>query len=222
MEKDIIRDYTELYELQDKVLKIIFSDETPFYLTGGTALHRFYCNRRHSDDLDLFMQGQPYFYGETKELIYKLKKYFTVETAVSSKDFLRIKIESLKIDFVNDRVYRYGKSNITNGISVDNVYNILANKLTAVLGRDEEKDVFDIVAICLMYDFNWVDILQAAHEKESFEDYILIERLKSFPLDWIANLKLIKKTKITSQTIEMICSDIKEKSKNSLVRHVVN
>ncbi|MGI5084533.1 nucleotidyl transferase AbiEii/AbiGii toxin family protein [Treponema putidum] len=222
MEKDIIRDYTELYELQDKVLKIIFSDETPFYLTGGTALHRFYCNGRHSDDLDLFMQGQPYFYGETKELIYKLKKYFTVETAVSSKDFLRIKIESLKIDFVNDRVYRYGKSNITNGISVDNVYNILANKLTAVLGRDEEKDVFDIVAICLMYDFNWVDILQAAHEKESFEDYILIERLKSFPLDWIANLKLIKKTKITSQTIEMICSDIKEKSKNSLVRHVVN
>ena len=94
--------------------------------------------------------------------------------------------------------------------------------MTAVLGRDEEKDVFDIVSICLMYDFNWIDILQAAHEKESFEDYILIERLKSFPLDWIANLKLIKKMMITSQTIEIICSDIKEKSKNSLVRHVVN
>ena len=220
MEKDIIRDYTELYELQDKVLKIIFSEETPFYLTGGTALHRFYCNRRYSDDLDLFMQGEPYFYDEAKELIYKLKKHFTVETTVSTKDFLRIKIGQLKIDFVNDRVYRYGKSNITNGISVDNVCNILAGKLTAVLGRDEEKDVFDIVSICLMYDFNWIDILQAAHEKESFEDYILVERLKSFPLDWIANLKLIKKMMITSQTIEIICSDIKEKSKNSLVRHV--
>ena len=30
------------------------------------------------DDLDLFMNGQPFFYDEAKELIYKLKKYFTV------------------------------------------------------------------------------------------------------------------------------------------------
>ena len=164
------------------------------------------------------MQGQPYFYDEVKAAIYKLQKNFNVETAVNAKDFLRIKIENLKIDFVNDRVYRYGKSTVQNGVSVDNVYNILANKLTAVLGRDEEKDVFDIVCICLMYDFNWIDILQAAHEKEGFEDYILIERLKSFPLEWIKNLKLIKKTDITDKMIDIICSDIKEKNGNSLVR----
>lgn len=220
MEKDIIRDYTQLYTLQDEVLKIIFSEETSFYLTGGTALHRFYCNGRYSDDLDLFMQGQPYFYDEVKAVIYKLQKDFTVETAVNAKDFLRVKIKNLKIDFVNDRVYRYGISNIKDGIAVDNVYNILANKLTAVLGRDEEKDVFDIVCICLMYDFNWTDILQAAHEKEGFEDYILIERLKSFPLGWIKNLKLIKKTDITDKMIDMICTDIKEKCANSLVHRV--
>ena len=218
MEKDIIRDYAQLYALQDKVLKIIFTEETPFYLTGGTALHRFYCERRYSDDLDLFMQGQPYFYDEAKALIYNLQKDFTVETLVNAKDFLRIKIDNLKIDFVNDRVYRYGKSNIKDRIAVDNVYNILANKLTAVLGRDEEKDVFDIVCICLMYDFNWADILQSAHKKENFEDYILIERLKSFPLDWLENLKLIKKTEITDRMIDIMCSDIKEKNGNSLVR----
>ena len=217
MEKDIIRDYAQLYILQDKVLKIIFAEETLFYLTGGTALHRFYCNERYSDDLDLFMQGQPYFYDETKAIIYNLQKNFTVETVVSAKDFLRIKIDNLKVDFVNDRVYRYGISNIKNGIPIDNVYNILANKLTAVLGRDEEKDVFDIVCICLMYDFNWAGILQSAHKKENFEDYILIERLKSFPLDWLENLKLIKKTEITDRMIDIMCSDIKEKNKNSLL-----
>jgi len=217
MEKDIIRDYAQLYILQDKVLKVIFAEATPFYLTGGTALHRFYCERRYSDDLDLFMQGQPYFYDEIKAVIYNLQKNFTLETVVSAKDFFRIKIDNLKIDFVNDRVYRYGISNIKNGIPIDNVYNILANKLTAVLGRDEGKDVFDIVCICLMYDFNWADILQAAHEKENFEDYILIERLKSFPLDWLENLKLIKKTEITDRMIDIMCSDIKEKNKNSLL-----
>lgn len=218
MEKDIIRDYAQLYALQDKVLKIIFTEETPFYLTGGTALHRFYCEHRYSDDLDLFMQGQPYFYDEVKALIYNLQKDFTVETLVNAKDFLRIKIDNLKIDFVNDRVYRYGKSNIRDRIAVDNVYNILANKLTAVLGRDEEKDVFDIVSICLMYDFNWADILDAAHEKEGFDDYVLIERLRSFPLVWLKNLKLIKKTDITDKMIDIMCSDIKEKNGNSLVR----
>ena len=218
MEKDIIRDYAQLYALQDKVLKVIFSDETPFYLTGGTALHRFYCERRYSDDLDLFMQGQPYFYDEAKALIYNLQKDFTVETLVNAKDFLRIKIDNLKIDFVNDRVYRYGKSNIKDRIAVDNVYNILANKLTAVLGRDEEKDVFDIVSICLMYDFNWADILDAAHEKEGFDDYVLIERLRSFPLVWLKNLKLIKKTDITDKMIDIMCSDIKFKKRNSLTR----
>lgn len=43
MEKTIVQNYDELYALQDKVLGIVFSEETPFYLTGGTALHRFYC-----------------------------------------------------------------------------------------------------------------------------------------------------------------------------------
>lgn len=218
MEKDIIGDYTQLYALQDKVLKIVFSEATSFYLTGGTALHRFYCERRYSDDLDLFMQGQPYFYDETKAAIYKLQEKFTVEAIVNAKDFLRVQIENLKIDFVNDRVYRYGMSNIKDGIAVDNVYNILANKLTAVLGRDEEKDVFDIVSICLMYDFNWEDVLEAAHEKEGFDDYVLIERLKSFPLEWLENLKIIKKTDITDKVIDIICSDIKEKNGNSLIR----
>ena len=164
------------------------------------------------------MQGQPYFYDEAKALIYNLQKKFTVETLVNAKDFLRIKIDNLKIDFVNDRVYRYGKSNIKDRIAVDNVYNILANKLTAVLGRDEEKDVFDIVSICLMYDFNWADILDAAHEKEGFDDYVLIERLRSFPLVWLKNLKLIKKTDITDKMIDIMCSDIKFKKRNSLTR----
>ena len=49
MEKTIVQNYDELYALQDRVLGLVFSEETPFYLTGGTALHRFYCKARYSD-----------------------------------------------------------------------------------------------------------------------------------------------------------------------------
>lgn len=39
-----------LYPLQDKVFPLF--NDTPFYLTGGTALSRGYFNHRYSDDLD--------------------------------------------------------------------------------------------------------------------------------------------------------------------------
>ena len=216
MEKTIVQNYDELYALQDRVLGIVFSEETPFYLTGGTALHRFYCNARYSDDLDFFMNGQPYFYDEVKEIIYRLRKYFEIETVINTKDFLRIKIGQLKIDFVNDRVYKYGISNKIRDFAVDNVFNILANKLTAVIGRDEEKDVFDIVSVCLMYEFDWKMILKAAHQKEYFDDCTLIERLKTFPLWWLENLKLIKPMPITETLISTLCQDISHKDKNSV------
>ena len=45
-------DYTELYNLQDKVMKAVFSVEKEFYLTGGTCQSRFYQAKRFSDDLD--------------------------------------------------------------------------------------------------------------------------------------------------------------------------
>ncbi len=35
-------DYSDLYALQDKVLATIFAEDTSFYLTAGTCLHRFY------------------------------------------------------------------------------------------------------------------------------------------------------------------------------------
>lgn len=60
MEKDIVQNYDELYALQDRVLGIVFSEETPFYLTGGTALHRFYCNARYSHVILLLKTAEEY------------------------------------------------------------------------------------------------------------------------------------------------------------------
>lgn len=45
-----------LYRLQNGVLNTVKSLNTPFYLTGGTALSRGYYNHRYSDDLDFKKQ----------------------------------------------------------------------------------------------------------------------------------------------------------------------
>ena len=46
--------YIALYALQDEVLETVFEEPSGFYLTGGTALSRYYLNHRYSDDLDFF------------------------------------------------------------------------------------------------------------------------------------------------------------------------
>jgi len=217
MEKTI--DYKKIYNFQDFILKIIFSFDNSFFLSGGTALHRFYYNLRYSSDLDLFTNDDKLFNEYIKEiLIYFLENNIYFDHIVKTRDFSRILIEQkLQVDFVNDRTYRYGKSNlINNNIRVDNVYNILSNKITAIIDRDEEKDIFDLFSIATHERFNWQDILKICNKKANIENDFFIHRLKTFPLEWLENIILIKPLKIDSEMILRMCNDIIEEADNSL------
>jgi len=186
-------DYKLLYSLQDQVMKLIFGTENIFYLTGGTCLGRFYKEKRYSDDLDFFTNQSPRYSFAVRDVKNKLKNSFKVSAEVESKDFNRFRINDfLQIDFVNDIAFRYGDIVVTNeGFLIDNVFNILSNKLTAVIGRDDPKDTFDIYLISKYYSFSWNNILDAAHQKAVFSDEELIVRLKTFPQELFKNIKII-------------------------------
>lgn len=211
-------DYESLYLLQDSVLTIVQSLENAFYLTGGTALHRFYYGARYSDDLDFFVSDGQNFHEDIKEIVDTLaEKGLPFCKDVNARDFFRITVDStLQIDFVNDRVYRYGKSNIINKIRVDNKINILTNKITAILDRDEAKDIFDLFSLSYNETFNWGEILKIAEKKSVIEKDFLIYRLKAFPLSWLDKIKIIKPIEITNKKIEILCQDIIEESDNRL------
>ena len=186
-------DYKKLYALQDEVLDIVFATEQVFYLTGGTCLSRFYQEKRYSDDLDFFTHSPDDFNRAIREIKLELAKKYQVEEEVTSKDFIRLKIDDfLQVDFVNDRVMRYKKSvHLDNGYIIDNCENILANKLTAVIGRDNPKDIFDIFLLDTFYDFDYVEILKIAHKKACFNNDDLIIRLKTFPIMLLKNILLV-------------------------------
>ncbi len=186
-------DYKKLYALQDEVLDIVFATEQVFYLTGGTCLSRFYQEKRYSDNLDFFTHSSDDFNRAIREIKIALAKKYKVEEEVTSKDFIRLKIDNLlQVDFVNDRVMRYKKSvHLENGYIIDNCENILANKLTAVIGRDNPKDIFDIFLLDAFYDFDYVEILKIAHEKVGFNNDDLIIRLKTFPTILLKNILLV-------------------------------
>ena len=192
---DSIVDYKKLYKLQDKVLETVFDTEQLFYLTGGTCLSRFYQEKRYSDDLDFFTNASPRYSFALRNIKIALQKKFTLTVEVESKDFTRFKINDLlQLDFVNDISSRYGEVIVTqNGFLIDNIENILSNKLTAVIGRDNPKDIFDIYLISKSYKIDWTDILKSAHEKAGFSNEELIIRLKSFPKKLLHEIKIVDK-----------------------------
>ena len=68
-----------LYPFQDGVLNIVKKLNTPFYLTGGTALSRGYLNHRYSDDLDLFMNQRDDYEGHVQRLFEVIGKNKNLE-----------------------------------------------------------------------------------------------------------------------------------------------
>jgi len=187
-------DYKQLYSLQDSVLDKVFGIEDEFYLTGGTALSRFYQTKRYSDDLDFFTNSSTRFHFAIKNILTELSKEFTIKNELNSKDFVRIRVnELLQVDFVNDRVPRYKEPKVLeNGYKIDTIENILSNKITAVIGRDNPKDIFDIYLISRYYSIDWQEILNSAQEKSVFSVDDLAIRLKSFPHGLLKSINLIE------------------------------
>ncbi len=172
--------------------------ELPFYLTGGTALGRFYLNHRYSDDLDFFTNADPFFKDHIKLLQTSIVKDFdtNLEKSVFSDDFARFFITceqlSLKIEFINDIPFRAGYPlNLSFG-KIDTPLNMLSNKLTALVGRDEPKDVCDILFIALNYSFNWKTVFLDAKKKAVINEIDIEERLSTFPVALLKSINWIK------------------------------
>ncbi len=183
--------YEELYRLQDAVLGVVFAEEVGFYLTGGTCLHRFYFDARYSDDLDLFTSDSSTFRDEVRMILERLPAAsIAMRTTVDTRDFVRILVEdSLQVDFVNDRVYRAGAPNVARpGVRIDNLQNIAANKICAILGRDEPKDVFDLCTILQSGKVDASPMLTVAEKKCVFDLERLEMRLRSFPVELLDDL----------------------------------
>lgn len=188
------KDYRKLYQLQDKFLQWWISLELPFYLTGGTALGRFYLNHRFSEDLDFFVNADILYQDYITLLNKKVKSQFLVdiEQSLFTEDFTRFFINengtSLKIELVNDIEYHVGDTNIYPFGKIDTPANILSNKLTALIGRDEPKDVYDIICISQNYSFNWQDVFFQAKQKAIINELDLEQRLITFPVIWLSNV----------------------------------
>jgi len=81
----------------------------------------------------------------------------------------------------------------------------LSNKITAVIGRDNPKDIFDIYLISKYYSIDWSEILASAQDKSVFSIDDLIVRLKSFPHGLLKSINLIEDNFLDSFHNDFTC-----------------
>ena len=184
-----------LYPLQDKFLKFFNQyNDGRFYLTGGTALSRFYFQHRYSEDLDFFSTQELKDFRSAANGVLNIAKNegFILEVETISDNFLRLFIKdrvSLKIDFVNEVAFHWGKFNDFPLFSlVDNEMNILANKISC-LSRYEVKDIADIWILAKRLSFSWREAMDMANKKSPVDPVDVSKIIKTLPL---GELKLIK------------------------------
>jgi hypothetical protein len=140
----------DLSAWQRKVLGAFFARERGFFLTGGAALTGFYLHHRTTDDLDLFTDDPAAFERgphALRDLAAEVGA--AIDVRLEAPGFRRYALargsDTVLVDLVLDRIPQLVREKIeVEGIRVDPVEEILANKLTALVGRLEERDLVDL------------------------------------------------------------------------------
>lgn len=189
-----------LNELQKNFLRGLFNITNNFYLTGGTALSTFYLFHRYSIDLDFFTKDEAAF-NNSKIIVTKVCNKIKKECLIKSDTFYfkhfdiidKINNDILTLHFSYDVVKQYNKNkNVFDNIIVDTIEEILINKICAVVGRSEIKDLIDLYFL-EKENFNILDYIPYAKKKDGgIEKEVLAYCLNNIKID-LDDRILIKK-----------------------------
>ena len=143
---------SRLTPFQEEVLGAFFERAKGFYLTGGAALAGFHLGHRETHDLDLFTLVGPLTDGveALRDLARAIRaRCEEVRTAPEFRRFVLSRgDDSVVVDLVVERAPQLVADKPWVGsIRVDPPEEILANKLCALLGRAEIRDLVDVCAL---------------------------------------------------------------------------
>lgn len=140
---------SRLTSLQHRFLRAFAARSTAFFLTGGAVLAGWVLGHRQTEDLDLFTtddramsEGDRLVRGAAAEI------GATAESVQSQPDFRRYLVrsgaESIVVDLARDRAPQLYPKVSREGVPMDTVEEIVANKVCALVGRSEIRDLVDL------------------------------------------------------------------------------
>jgi hypothetical protein len=181
--------------LQIRVLRILSGMEPRWTLTGGGALAGVFTGHRTTRDLDLFWHG-PTLLGDLPDRVGRLlaDAGLDVEQLQVAPAFHRLKVSDLKdvvvVDLVADPTPVSDppvQATIADFVlQVDSRQEILVNKLCALLGRMEPRDLSDVRALVESGADLALAVQQAPSKDAGFSAITLAWVLRSFPVTTVA------------------------------------
>lgn len=138
--------------LQRSLLKGVAILAPHVFLTGGSALGGFHLHHRVSKDLDLFVTP-PHSLDEVERALAAAAATLGGATVTLERfpDFRRFLVtgqgETTLVDLVLDRAPQLAAKMVMDGLQVDPLEEIAANKVCALFGRNEVRDLVDLRAI---------------------------------------------------------------------------
>lgn len=138
--------------LQRDLVRALARHGTGFFLTGGGVLVGFVLGHRTTDDLDLFTTDDAVM-AQVDSLVHALSVAVGahVESLQTTPDHRRYLFsraeESTRVDFVRDRGPQLLSKPVRDGVAMDSVEEIFANKITTLASRSEIRDVVDLYCL---------------------------------------------------------------------------
>jgi len=163
----------ELTATQKQILAVFKASALKdlFYWSGGTVLAHYYLRHRISLDLDFFSE-QPFVYGILEPFLVQLKRVLHLDVLEPTKiydrwEFLIKTPELTRFEFV---YYDHDKKRLApleekDGIKVDSLTDLAANKVIAYLDRNEPKDLFDLYILLANQHFSLIELLDLVEKK---------------------------------------------------------
>ncbi len=176
-----------LTPLQDAFVRAFQARAPGFFLTGGAVLAGFTLRHRTTDDLDLFTsdaaemsRGDAAVRGAAADVEAE------VTVVQASPDFRRYVIatrdHSIKVDVVLDRAPQLEPKRLVDGVRMDSLGEVMANKLSALVGRQELRDLVDVRALELAGLRVEVHLAAAAQKDGGVTPAVLAWLLDTFPI----------------------------------------
>lgn len=140
-----------------------------FYWTGGTALAFFYLGHRLSYDIDLFSSA-PFKYETIIPLVKIIAQKTKLEKIEEKKvfdrwDFFLKNNDEARLEFVHYDFPALGKKDQWQGVRVDSLTDLVANKTMVLIDRHDPKDAFDIYYILTKLAYSPEKLLDLTGQK---------------------------------------------------------
>lgn len=193
-----------------------------FYLTGGTALANYYLFHRLSEDLDFFTSQNiemiflHHFAERLKETLKAAQVRF--EKLYDRNQFFFSFADSnkeLKVEFTKYPFKQIESFSQKDGINVDSLRDIAANKLFTILDRFEPKDFIDLFFIFQIFDFEQVRRDAESKFETKIDDVFLggelmkVKRIVALP-KMIKDLSLLKLNNFFENMVQKLAPKILE------------